>query len=79
MIVGLGAPNYDLVPARRASGRKNLANGKVTQRALTSNLGLVAPALSAIDLLGQGFSVERKPARASVEIPPVGVGSGVPG
>ena len=66
----MGAPKFDFVPARQASGRKNSGNGKVTQRELARDLGVIAPALSAIDLLGQREAVERKPARAPVSMPP---------
>lgn len=41
--------------------------GKVPKSAISSLLGVNAPDLSAIKLLGQGKAVERKPARASVE------------
>ncbi len=48
--------------------RLSNGNGKVTQLQLGTEFGIKLPDLSAIKLLGQGEAVERKPARASVEM-----------
>lgn len=58
------------IEAHARNNRESLAqgNGKVTQAALASDLEVNAPDLSAIKLLGLGETVERKPARASVEM-----------
>lgn len=61
--------------------RETLAgnNGKITQAALVNDLGIKAPDLSAIKYLGTGEEVERRPARASVEILADKFGLKIPG
>ena len=58
------------IEAYRCNGAANFAqnNGKPSQAALADDLGIKAPDLSAIKLLAEGEPIERKPARASVEM-----------
>ena len=53
--------------ARSNSARLARGNGKISQAALASDLGIKAPDLSGIKLLAQGQDVPRNPSRESVE------------
>ena len=61
---------WEAIEAHGCGGTAKIAqnNPKPTQAALAENLGIKAPDLSAIKLLAAGAQIDRKPARASVEM-----------